>query len=119
MKKVLEAIAERMIAAEEIGITSRDFDVAGAIVDYIGRLPAPVQSDIRSLVFLFEYLPLLVIFRPSRFSRLNTRDQNRYIEAWGTSRFGLLRTGFRVLKNLSVSTYYQNPAAWKTIGYER
>jgi len=102
-----------MIASEEKA------DVADAILEYIGGLPTPMQKDIRGLIFLFEYLPPLIIFRASRFSRLNPQDQDRYIEAWGTSRLALLRTGFRVLKGLSVSTYYQNPAAWKAIHYHR
>ena len=94
MREVIEAVANRMVAAEE------QVHVADAVLQYIGTLPAPMQKDIRLLVFLFEYLPLLVIRRPSRFSRLSPQDQDRYIEAWGTSRFGLLRTGFRVLKGL-------------------
>ena len=113
MRAVIAVIANRMIAAEEKA------DVADAILEYIGTLPAPMQKDIRRLVMLFEYLPPLVIFRLSRFSRLSPQNQDRYIEAWGTSRFALLRTGFRVLKGLSVSTYYQNPAAWKAIHYQR
>jgi hypothetical protein len=112
MRTVIEAVAGRMIATEERP------DVADAILAYVATLPAPMQKDIRNLVFLFEYLPVLIIGRPSRFSRLGPQDQDRYIEAWGTSRFGLLRTGFRVLKGLSVSTYYQNPNSWNAIGHE-
>ncbi len=113
--KTLEAIAERMIAADD----TRELHVADGIMDYIERLPQPIRKDIQRLLLLFEYLPPLIILRASRFSRLTPNDQDRYIEAWGTSRIGLLRTGFRVLKNLSVSTYYQNPATWKAIGHER
>ena len=104
-----------MVGAEDTG----SLRIAEGILDYIATLPAPIQKDIRRLIFLFEYLPPLVIFRLRRFSRLTPEDQNVYIEAWGTSRIRLLRTGFRVLKNLSVSTYYQNPATWKAIGYQR
>ena len=53
MKKVLEAVAERVIAAEGIGVSASDLGVANAMVDYIDRLPAPIQKDIRRLVFLF------------------------------------------------------------------
>jgi hypothetical protein len=118
LKNILEAIAERMIAAEEKNLTPRDLDVAGGIVDYMATLPPHMQKDIRRLIVLFEYLPLLVIFRARKFTRLTSDDQDRYIEAWGTSRVGLLRTGFRVLKSLCVSTYYQNPASWDAIGYK-
>jgi hypothetical protein len=111
MRNTLAAVANRMIGVENAG-------VADGIVDYIGTLPAPMRKDIQRLIFLFEYLPPVVIFRFARFSRLSEDDQDRYIEAWGTSRIGLLRTGFRVLRSLSVSTYYQNPAVWKAIGYE-
>ena len=113
MRRVIDAVAQRMIAAEE------RIDVADAILSYIATLPVPMRKDIRLLIFLFEYLPPLVVFRLSRFSRLSAQDQDRYIEAWGTSRFALLRTGFRVLKGLSVSIHYQNPAAWKSINYQR
>ena len=37
MKKVLEAVAERMIAAEGIGVSARDLGVANAMVDYGAR----------------------------------------------------------------------------------
>ncbi len=115
IESVLEAIAARMIAAEDV----RELGVAHGIQDYLQALPPPLQSDIRQLVVLFEHLPPLIIFRLSRFSRLGPADQDRYIDAWGTSRIALLRTGFRVLKNLSVSTYYQNPATWKELGYDK
>src|SRR5437667_12827473 len=115
MKTIVEAIAQRMIAAED----TREVRVADGILEYIDTLPGPIRQDIQRLLPLFEYLPPLVIFRFSRFSQLAAIDQDRYIEAWGTSRIGLLRTGFRVLKNLSVSTYYQNPATWKALHYER
>jgi hypothetical protein len=108
-----------MVEAHESGATVRDLGVADGILQYIASLPAPVAKDIRRLILLFEYLPPFIIFRAARFTRLSPLDQHRYIEAWGTSRFGLLRTGFRVLKGLSVSTYYQNPASWNAIGYER
>ena len=111
-KEILAAVAKRMIGADDI-------QVADDILEYIGMLPSPMQKDIHRLILLFEYLPPLVILRPSRFTRLSQPDQDRYIEAWGMSRFALLRTGFRVLKNLCVSTYYQNPAAWRALGYER
>ena len=112
---ILEAIAERMVGSAD----TRQLGVADGIVNYIDVLPQPIRQDIQRLILLFEYLPPLVIFRLSRFSRLRPDDQDRYIEAWGTSRIALLRTGFRVLKNLSVSTYYQNPATWKALGHER
>jgi hypothetical protein len=114
-RKTVEAVAQRMIGAEDAG----ELRVADGILEYIGTLPGPVRQDIQLLILLFEYLPPLVIFRLCRFSRLSRDDQDRYIEAWGTSRFALLRTGFRVLKNLSVSTYYQNPATWKAISHEQ
>src|SRR5262245_46695879 len=113
MRDIIEAVAKCMI-----GITDDVPQLADAILDYITMLPSPIRKDIRRLILLFEWLPVLMIFRPSRFSRLNPDDQNRYIEAWGTSRIGLLRTGFRVLKGLSVTTYYQNPDTWNAIGYE-
>jgi len=112
MRRVIDSVARRMIASEE------QIDVADTILNYITNLPATMQRDIRVLLFLFEYLPPLVLFRLSRFSRMTIPDQDRYIEAWGTSRFALLRTGFRVLKGLSVSIYYQDPAAWKAINYQ-
>ena len=108
-----------MIAADEPGVTPRDLRVADGIVDYIATLPPHMQKQIRQLIILFEFLPPLVIFKPRNFLHLTKHDQDRYIEAWGTSRLALLRTGFRVLKSLCVSTYYQNPASWKAIGYER
>ena len=113
MRKVIEAIAARMIG------TDAEPSVAGAILEYIATLPGPIRKDIHRLIMLFEWLPPLIIFRPARFSRLNPAQQDRYIEAWGTSRLALLRTGFRVLKGLSLSTYYQSPDTWKEIGYER
>ena len=113
MRSTIEAIAARMVGAEE------ELHISGSILEYIATLPPPLQRDIRRLIFLFEWLPLLVIFLPARFSRLEPADQDRYIEAWGTSRLAVLRTGFRVLKGLSVSTYYQNPESWQSIGYEK
>jgi hypothetical protein len=106
-----------MIAAEEPGIRPQDLQVADRILEYIGTLPRPMQKEIRQLLIVFEYLPIFFLFKPKRFSRLSPKDQERYIAAWGTSSIGLFRSGFRVLKSLSVSTYYQNPAAWDAIGY--
>ena len=69
-ERVIEAIAGRMIAAEEPGVRARDLRVAAGILNYIRMLPAPMQKDIHRLILLFEYLPPLVIFRPGRFSDL-------------------------------------------------
>jgi hypothetical protein len=113
MRKVIQAVASRMIAAEDTN------GVADEILQFISILPKPIKKDIRRLIFLFEYLPPLITFRASRFSALSPEDQDRYIEAWGTSRLPVLRTGFRVLKGLSVSMYYQNPSNWKAIDYQR
>jgi hypothetical protein len=116
--RTLEQLADRMIAAEEPGYTPRDLDVAASVETYVSTLPSHLQKDIHQLLWLFEYLPPLIIFKLSTFTKLAPSDQSRYIDAWGTSRFGLLRTGFRVLKNLCVSAYYQNPVSWKAIGYD-
>lgn len=116
MRHVWEAVAQRMIGIEDSSV--RDLEIADRILDYIRLLPPPLQKDIGRLIILFEYLPLLIIRRFGRFSRLSPENQDRYVEAWGTSRIGLLRTGFRVLKSLSVSTYYQDSRSWKAVGYE-
>lgn len=118
MKEVLQSIADRIIAAEDRGATPRDLNVADGIVAYMQLMPAHTRKAVTRLLWLFEFLPPLIILKPRRFSRLGPEDQDRYIEAWGTSRLGLLRAGFRVLKTLSLSTYYQNPASWNAIGYK-
>ena len=118
MQRVLENIAERIIAADEPGFTPRELGVGRRIEAYIRTLPPHMQRDIRLLVVLFEYLPPFLIFRPRRFSSLAREDQERYLLAWGSSRFRVLRSGFRILKTLCMSTYYQDPASWKAIGFE-
>ncbi len=117
MKEILQSIADRIISADDRGVTPRDLNVADGILSYMHLMPAHTRRAVTQLIWLFEYLPPVIILKPRRFSRLGPRDQDRYIEAWGTSRLGLLRTGFRVLKTLALSTYYQNSASWKAIGH--
>src|ERR1700733_14112903 len=68
-RSAVEAIAQRMIAAED----TREMRVGDGILEYIDRLPGPIRKDIQRLIFLFEYLPPLVILAGSLGSRRTTR----------------------------------------------
>jgi len=91
-----------------------DDDVMAGIDRFMPFLPAPMRLAFPVGLRLLEWGPLVVLGRPSRFSRLPPDDARRYLEralALGGP-LGAMVLGVRTLVLLC---FYQHPAVLRTL----
>jgi hypothetical protein len=78
------------------------------IQDQIHLLLTIFNSPIAAFLFSFEF---------SRFTGMDDKAQDGYLEGWMTSSLGFRRTGFQALKRLSMSMVYTDERSFEEIGY--
>jgi hypothetical protein len=66
-------------------------------------------------LYLVEWMPLLVIGRFARMSRLSTEQRIHYLEAFERSRFAILLV---LPKALLALVYYEHPESLRETGYD-
>lgn len=83
-----------------------------------GLAPA-VQEEIGELLTLLAFPPTraLVAGIGARWEEAAPEDIGAFLERWRHSRFELQRSGYRALTQLIQGAWYDNPMAWKVIGY--
>ncbi len=79
--------------------------------------PAADVADVRALLWLVEHGTMVQLAGAVRFTRLAPERRAAYLGAWGTSSVALLRTGFRVLKQLAAVAVWRSDEQWPAIGY--
>ena len=87
------------------------------IVEVTKDVPG-VDSDFKSALTLFEYAPMVLDFRFSRFTGLSPEEQDKTIEDWMNSDWQLKKDVFMALKGLITMTFYAQPEIIKAIGYD-
>jgi hypothetical protein len=94
-------------------------DVTEAFHRAVGGLAPDVQREVRQLLALLSFMPTRLAFtgiaRP--LDEADPADVARFLSAWRTSRFDLLRAGYQALTQLIQAAWYDNPMSWKAIGY--
>ncbi len=81
--------------------------------------------DFRRVLTVFDspLYNLVLSGRPVRFSKLDPRSRERYLQAWRDSPVGLKRTAFQALKRMALFIAYASMdsegrnANWNTVGY--
>lgn len=85
--------------------------------DYtIYRFPPLNRFGFKVILFLFEFLPFFVIWRPARFTRLNDPDAYNYMEKLEKGRFPLSYL-MTVMKIQVLLSFYALESAKNAIGY--
>ena len=78
------------------------------IQDQFHLLLTVFNSPLAALFFSFEF---------SRFTSMDERAQDGYLQGWMTSSLAFRRTGFQALKRLSMSMVYTDPRSFEEIGF--
>ncbi len=105
-RRILKSVCAEMVGVARDTALDEPLEVMDA---FVMQLPKTLQVQVRFGLFLFEWGPLLFIGKPRRFTRLASRDAERYIETWAASRFGVRRLLFRGLRDIAFLGYYRFP----------
>jgi len=99
------------------GVSSVDGLVVAANVDrFLVTMPRAVQSEIHQLLGLVEHGTTPLGLRLSRFTKLPPDAREAFLLSLN-ARGGLMAQAFRGLRDLVLMGVYQDPAAWRGIGY--
>ena len=77
------------------------------------------RSDFKQLLHLLEngLAGLLLDGRPHNFTRLESAEQDRAIEAFRDSKLVARRAGYHALRKLCAGAYYARETSWRSVGY--
>ncbi len=115
---ILTAVAARMVDSGDAGFPKvSDTDTIATIDRTLLYVEPALQTQVKVLLKLVEYSPLLLLGRFSTFTQLDAAAQDEVLRAWARSRYETGRLGFRALKNLSMLGYYSQDSVWPFIHY--
>ncbi len=114
---VMTAIAETMLPRGGKHAPFDDTETIERIDAELADLPAHETKDLKSLLWIVEYLPPVMGGKLGRFSALGDEGRAAYLRGWEQSRFAVKRTGYAAVKYLVMMHYYADRRAWKGIGY--
>ena len=105
--------------------TASSVGVDRDVVEVIAQLPARQRQEFATLLRAVEspLTNLLLTGRPVRFTQLDPRAREKYLQGWAASRLGAKRRGFQAAKRLTTGLYYSQPfqnhshPLWERIHY--
>ncbi len=100
----------RSLSAHMVGVPhDAALDVPIITIDaFVKQLPKTLQTQLRFGLHLFQWGPPLFIGKTRQFTKLDSRDAERYIETWAKSRFQIRRKLFRGLRDIAFLGYYSS-----------
>lgn len=114
--RTLQAAALRILAGADPDPAHDGASAQLLFMDgYLQKLAKPLQDDVRALLAVLEYQPLL--HQGGRFSHLTAAQQDEVLRSWESSRIDLLRQGLFALKSLCCLAHYQDERSFAAIGY--
>lgn len=120
----LAAAVETLTAISTLGIPAPPpgapsaADLAALHLDgFVADGPEADRADVHSLLWLVEHGPFVLQAGASRFTRLAPDRRDAYLRGWALSSIALLRTGFRVLKQMAAVGTYRVPETWPALRY--
>jgi hypothetical protein len=84
---------------------------------FIPALPLPLRFGFAVGLYLIEWSPLFFMGKPRRFSGLNFRERQQYIEKWIHCPVPLFRDLMKLIKGLVVIPFYDDPRVMEHLGY--
>lgn len=93
-------------------------DLARTFDGYLEGEPEWARAEAKSALMLLELGPVLFERRLSTFSHLAPAERVAHFERWGTSELGLRRQVAAGFRKFLCLLFYDQPAAWKLIGYD-
>lgn len=116
--RILSGICERMTDTGDPEMPKfQDTKAMATIEATLALIDPDVRSQFGSLLYLFEWGPLIFARRIAKFTELPAEAQDDYIRGWALSGWDLRRIGFQALKNIAMLGYYSQDETWKGIGY--
>jgi len=117
-EEIFTAITERMVGAGHDGMPAvRDTRAIYTIDQAVLQLDTNTQSQLRWLLWGFQWGPPLLQLKPKTFTAMSPAEQDEYIRGWAESSLEIRRLAFRALKNLSMLGYYAQDSTWPGIHY--
>ncbi len=101
-----------------LGLDGEAVDVAVEVDHLVAGMDRSVQRDIRWILRIFEHGTHFFDLKGRRFTRLDRKDQEKYLAGWMQSSMGARRIIFRALKLMASLGYYRLPQTWPAIGYD-
>jgi len=98
--------------------TAIDNTIAG-VHAAIANLPLALQKEVQDLFGLLALAPArrLLTGVSTGWEQADPQEVSAFLQDWRLHRFGLLRTAYGALHDLSLGAWYAQPASWAAIGY--
>jgi hypothetical protein len=96
--------------------------IANVVTDVeraVAGLPPAVRKEINQLFALLAFAPTRCLLAGvwSPWSEAPAQSIAAFLAQWRDSRFGLQRSAYGALHQLTMAAWYGNPDAWRAIGY--
>lgn len=113
---VLQAAALRILDGAEPAPSADGAVAQCRFIDrYVAGLAAPLQDDLRAVLTLLEYAP--VVGYAARFTRLSDAQKDAVLRRFESSQVTTLRQAFMALKSLCCLAHYQDERSFAALGY--
>lgn len=112
-REILQVFAETLIPGEPVagsGLVDR-------VEDHIAHFSRDVRLSFRLILFFFEYSAVFYKLRLKRFTRMDEKWRERYLDAWHSSWLAAKRQIWRFLDAVVLMNYYTIPEVAAKIGY--
>jgi len=106
------------VAPPEPVVPDREARIADFLAGYIPYLTPLLRRLLPLGLWLFEWGPILFLFAPARFSRLEPAARERYLHSWLHSGWSLRRQLAKGLKVLVLMGYFELPEVKAHLGYD-
>lgn len=93
-------------------------DVLSFVRRWVDGLPRDLRWGLRAFAWLIDWLPLLIILRPARYTRLAAEARLRYLHGLERSRIYLWRSALKALRSFVLMGYYGQPQVSRALGYD-
>jgi hypothetical protein len=94
-----------------------DTDAAAFVSELAAGSPSVNRIGFRVILRLVDVAPLVRGYR-MRFTALARAQRDEFLNGLDTSRWFLLRTAARLLKTITLMSYYGDPGVLREIGYD-
>lgn len=117
VKDGLQAVAEVSFPKNDLGAPDyQESQVVERSLNYLRELPRRPRALLMLLfIFVELFAPLLLLFRPRRFSRLSGEVRTRALHRWSDSGFTLLNLLGDALKAVMTMMYLSHPDVMRYI----
>ena len=115
---VLAAAVARLVAPDADDAPPADaLAIARFIDDYLGNMDVALRRDVSALLQLLEHGSSLFRLRATRFTHMDTAEQDRTLDDWADSGLAVRRQGFQGLRALAFLGYYRDDRTFAMLGY--